>query len=353
MSDPNTTQKLDSNTKCPTSKTIKARVWSITTNNNAKDKFEEYQKEEWITIKPKILWLVCQLEKVNHEHIQMGISFVNAVQFATVQKLFPGAHIEKARSAKHLWDYCCKAESRIENTEPFFWPSASDGPGQGKRNDLDELYHTIKDGADLEEIRETMPSHYIRYHSSINKVYREVKNTPRTEKPIVHWYWGLSETGKSETAHAINPESVYVKDGTQWWDNYNFEEVIIIDDFDGKYPYRTFLRLLDKYKHQEQVKGGYININSKYIIITCEYPPTYFWTGNELTQVTRRIDKTIKFTKSIDLENPGQFVYTQTPDKGLEHSFYPCVNTNEMDNINNAYHTKIKSTYPKDMYKNI
>jgi hypothetical protein len=64
----------------------------------------------------------------------------------------------------------------------------------------------------------------------------------------------------------------------------------VIDDFDGKWPYRDLLRLLDRYVYQGQIKGGYVHINSDYIIITCEHRPEEYWSGNELTQVRRRLD---------------------------------------------------------------
>jgi len=79
-----------------------------------------------------------------------------------------------------------------------------------------------------------------------------------------------------------------------WWDGYEQQEAIIIDDFDGKWPYRDLLRLLDRYPYQGQFKGGYFKVNSPYIYITCEFAPSYFWQGNEYAQVFRRL-KEVKY----------------------------------------------------------
>lgn len=76
-----------------------------------------------------------------------------------------------------------------------------------------------------------------------------------------------------------------------WWDGYEQQEAIIIDDFDGKWPYRDLLRLLDRYPYQGQYKGGYVKINSPYIYITCEYSPSFFWRGNEFAQIHRRLSE--------------------------------------------------------------
>jgi len=53
------------------------------------------------------------------------------------------------------------------------------------------------------------------------------------------------------------------------------------------------LKLCDRYKYSGQVKGGFVKINSPFIFITCEFPPSHFWIGNTLTQVLRRADKII------------------------------------------------------------
>ena len=82
-----------------------------------------------------------------------------------------------------------------------------------------------------------------------------------------------------------------MKDGTPWWDGYTNQDVILIDDFDGKWPFRDLLRLLDRYPYQGQIKGGYVKINSPHIYITCEFPPAdIYQPGNELNQIIRRLD---------------------------------------------------------------
>jgi len=115
--------------------------------------------------------------------------------------------------------------------------------------------------------------------------------THRTEMPIVTWIWGESGAGKTRKATEMG-KSFYMKDETIWWDNYEQEECIVIDDYswDGSEDsFRRLLRICDRYKLQGQTKGGYVKINSKYICITCEYPPDHYWHGSKLQQIMRRL----------------------------------------------------------------
>lgn len=115
----------------------------------------------------------------------------------------------------------------------------------------------------------------------------------RTEKPEVIWIYGKAGKGKTESVYDKHSD-IYPKDETLWWDNYSQNEVILIDDFDNGIPYRTLLRILDRYPYQGQIKGGYIHINSPYIYITCEFHPDHYWECNEYDQVARRLTSVIE-----------------------------------------------------------
>jgi len=143
-------------------------------------------------------------------------------------------------------------------------------------------------------------------YSGLKDYYNTIRDQPRTEKPIVYWIWGLTNTGKTHSAINLG-ETYYFKDDGKWWDNYNYEDVIIIDDFNLKdlWSFWDLMQLLGENKYQGEIKGGYININSKYIVIICEFPPDKIWpAGNKLDRVKRRIDYIVEKT-SKDQILPG------------------------------------------------
>lgn len=262
--------------------TQRSRGWCFTINNP-----EEGTKEKLTNIKCQ--YMICGEEiapTTGTKHIQGYVYFSDAKTFSAVQKKIQG-HLEPARGSPiENKRYCTKVNTYLEQGTI---------PNQGERSDLEDVANMIKKKTSMKEIADAYPSQYIRYHRGFDALAR-LQQVDRTEKPYVEWRWGLAGVGK--TRYVIEKhKNLYIKDGTPWWDGYNQEEAILIDDFDNQIPYRTFLRLLDRYAYQGQVKGGYVKINSPYIYITSEHPPQYYWMGNELDQVTRRIDQISEITQ--------------------------------------------------------
>lgn len=212
-------------------------------------------------------------------HLQGYVEFKGSKRFTTLKKINERIHWENRKgTAKQASDYCKKDKDFYENGILS---------KQGKRTDIDVCAEMIVDNTPMADVARAMPATYVRYHKGLNAL-RYMIAEDRKEAPQVFWRWGKSGTGK--TRYCVEKhESHYIKDGTPWWDGYENQEAIILDDFEGCWNYRDFLRLLDRYKYQGQVKGGYVKINSPYIYITCEYPPEHFWSGNALAQVLRRV----------------------------------------------------------------
>jgi len=255
----------------------KYRGYFLTINNWEDDDWEQLENLDY-------RYLIYQFEFVTVNHIHACVYFKNPISFKRVKKLFPSAHIEVVKNWRKCIQYCSKEESRVDG--PFEYGKK---PSQGNRSDLDKIAQKIIDGTSANDIAIEEPGTFVKYSRGLQLLENAVK-PDRTEKPTVNWLWGKSGTGKTRTAFESS-NSTYMKDGTMWWDGYKQQEVIIIDDFDGNWPFRDLLRLLDRYPYQGQVKGGYVKINSPMIYITCEFPPHHFWKGNELNQVARRLNE--------------------------------------------------------------
>lgn len=242
-------------------------------------------------------------------HLQGYVEWKSTKLWSTMKALNPRIHWEERRgSARQAALYCKKGEQShdewvrlgvdgIDGEGSNFGKNASvfekgAVSQQGKRTELDEIGQAILDGKPLLEVAASNPGAFIKHSKGIEALHNlTFQPRSRDAPPYVEWRWGLAGVGKTRYCVEKHPTSHYIKDGTMWWPNYTQQEAIIIDDFDGKWPYRDLLRLLDRYEYQGQYKGGYIHINSPFIYITCEHPPSHFWTGNELAQIVRRISK--------------------------------------------------------------
>jgi len=215
-------------------------------------------------------------------HIQGYVSLDSPMSMKIMKQYLPRANLRVANgSDKDNLVYCSKDATNI-------YQIGEPSEGQGKRNDIHELVLKIKNKEiTMEEVMFDYPELYVRYSRSIEK-YFNIMLKPRDQPPKVFWRWGLAGTGKTRYCIEKHPDH-YIKDNTPWWDGYTQQEAIIIDDFDNTIPYRTLLRMIDRYQYPAQVKGSYVQVNSPYIYITCEFSPYRYWQGNELAQVLRRL----------------------------------------------------------------
>lgn len=230
----------------------------------------------------------CKYMVVGHEtgengtpHMQGYVEFASAKNLSTLKKAWGDKpHFEARKgTAKQASDYCKKDGDYIERGEIS---------NQGKRSDLDEWARMAMDrNIALNTMIQESPKMALLYIKRATEM-RRLTFEDRTEPPNAVWLWGSTGVGKTRMAFD-NHNTVYIKDGTMWWDGYEQQEAIVIDDFDGKWPFRDLLRLLDRYPYQGQVKGGYVKINSPTIYITCDKPPERFWHGDELSQIQRRL----------------------------------------------------------------
>lgn len=266
----------------------RARNWCFTLNNYTTEEFNESKE---LGTRSSYIVVGKEVGTNSTPHLQGYVEYPNAVRGSAIRKLFNGrAHWEVRKgTAKQASEYCKKEEDFFE------MGSLS---AQGKRTDLEEIGSAVLSGASTKEIACTFPGTYIKYHKGIQQLQYASKGLfdfeHRKDKPVVIWRWGSTGVGKTRSAREAHT-SFYIKDGTPWWDGYEQQEAIIIDDFDGKWPYRDLLRLLDYGPYQGQFKGGYVKINSPYVYITCEYPPELAFRNIEgdISQVIRRIDKVI------------------------------------------------------------
>lgn len=205
------------------------------------------------------------------------------------------AHLETRKgSHEQAKAYCTKSETKVEGP----WEHGEE-PTQGKRVDIQEMKELIDRGAGELELAEANFGLWSRTYKALDR-YKLLKIKPRDFKTEVLWIHGPSGSGKSKMAYemAVAAETMYYKSSSnKWWDGYEGQEVVVIDDYKGAWDEEYILNLLDRYPFRVEVKGGSVWFNSKKIIITSNQRPARYCT-HEPKQLLRRITTTIVLDES-------------------------------------------------------
>lgn len=176
--------------------------------------------------------------------------------------------------------YCRKEATRVEGTEPWSIGTLPQSR-QGERTDLSELYEFIKTAESKADVLDAFPTEFIMYNRGVNDALStSLSRRQREQRHVeVQVFWGKTRMGKTRRAMFENPDfyNLSVKnDGSRvWWDGYNGQSCVIIDEFKGNMPIKDLLKLTDPYpiENQGEVKGGHVLFKWTKIVITSNYHP--------------------------------------------------------------------------------
>lgn len=268
----------------PVNNQTQSRAWCFTLNN-----FTEKDKIFFKDLEVKYIIFGEEVGSSGTPHLQGFIIFLRAYKFCSVKKLHKDCHWEPAK-CEDAGNYCLKDQNYYKQ----------DNRKQGHRSDLDSVVSNLKTGG-LKKVLEENPKEYIKYHSGIEKLSLHYQKD-RDFKPEVVWLYGATGTGKTRYVVEKEPELWMSGKNLKWWCHYENEEAVLFDDFRGDFcTFHELLRILDRYKYNIEVKGGYRKFNSKRIYITSCYPPEQIYeTREDIGQLLRRIDRVIE-VKSGDI----------------------------------------------------
>ena len=242
-------------------------------------------------------YCVWQLERGEEgtPHYQGYIVFKTHKRLTSMKAINPRAHWElRFGTHEQAHAYCTKEETRVDGPWTYGEP-----PSQGKRTDLIGLKRRLDAGATFSELAddEEMFVTLSQYPKAFG-IYQLAKAKPRDEKPHVLVLWGVAGRGKSYYWKRNYPDA-YVKPTGHWWDGYEQQETVVIDDFQGTLLFTLLLHLLDRYPLLVEVKGGTRVFNSKTIIITSNDPPSGWYkdlSEQKYAALERRLDTIYEFT---------------------------------------------------------
>lgn len=225
-------------------------------------------------------------------HLQGFICFNQPKSLNQVKRLFPTAHFEEKRGTfQQAADYCKKEGNYFEaGTLPM------DGVEKGLAGAeaMEELMRItcecVRNGQ-YTDIPYAATHHIKAAEYRILKEAQQQRNLATIDGQMEHeWYYGKAGTGKSKKARDENPDA-YLKMCNKWWDGYNGQDVVIIEDFDKDHKVLVHHMKIwaDRYRFPAEVKGGKIDIRPRKVIVTSNYHPQEIWEDEkDLEPILRR-----------------------------------------------------------------
>ncbi len=213
------------------------------------------------------------------DHLQGWIYFKNAATFAQVKaRLIGTPHIEfQEGSNTEAAEYCKKEETRREPFEEI-GDMPQDNGGGGSSKLLEAIKYAEANGIGKTMDQDEYKVHYARTYNGMQKLANRAaaKRIPMMRPMMIYYIWGDSDAGKSHWASSrFAPDDTFVVSDTKntWFDNYQGESCVILDEFGGHTDFELLKRLLDGSKMNIPTKGSHVYGEYSTVIITSNYHP--------------------------------------------------------------------------------
>lgn len=256
----------------------RARRWCFTINNwvdKIGPNWQDYLKSKL----PNVRFLVCEEEHVDKgtPHLQGYVAFNSKIRFMSViNKLGSFAHIEVARGSElDNYKYCTKENGNVlQIGEPRQSVEKYDGfDWGGFINDFLSM--------PWDEFVESYPRMALQYRAKLHDLAASMeKPQPPYNGNLKcknYWIWGPPRTGKSRWARS-HSDNIYLKLNNKWWQFYNKEEVVLMEDFpsllESNGALGSHMKLwADRYSFTAEQKNSSLIIHPKsYVfIVTSNY----------------------------------------------------------------------------------
>lgn len=273
----------------------RSNSWCFTINNPT-----EADAQQLVDLKPYVKYCVVGREtgESGTPHYQGYIVFVSPRTVGGVKTLLPRAHLEPRKGThRQAADYCKKDGDYEE------WGELPISAAESSKEMWSSIIKNAEAG-DLDKIKEDYPAMYLRYLEKLRSLARpSVAILPELQN---EWWWGPTGTGKSRSLWRSYPVH-YAKQLNKWWDGYDGEEVVAIEEWAPKNECTASLLKIwaDRYPFPAEIKGGKLNrIRPKKLIVLSNYSPEQCFTQVEDLEPIKRRFKVIHFPMVTSLFVP-------------------------------------------------
>lgn len=208
-------------------------------------------------------------------HLQGFVVFETKKSLKQVRAIFKNQHVEMMMgNIDQNVTYCSKSSTlKVLGTLPM--------SRKRKGEESREMWDDVRKKARVGDFDSIPSSIWLRYDKSLIREYNRHKPKPVTiDGELTHeWHYGPTGTGKSRHVRTLYPDAYIKNADSKWWDKYQDQEVVIIEDFDKYHVAQGYHMKIwaDRYPFPAEHKGGTTLIRPQKIIVTSNYHPSDIW----------------------------------------------------------------------------
>lgn len=227
-------------------------------------------------------------------HLQGYIHLAHAITFRALKSALPALHFERARgSGQQNRDYCTKDSDFVEIG------SLPAEKGDAGKEAWSTILRKAEEG-DWAWIKNQYPRVWIHSYQKLQSLRRP--NLGVVNEIVNEWWYGETGTGKSRLAWEKYGAICYQKMLNKWWDGYDNEPVVVIEEWSPKNEVTASALKIwaDRYPFAAQIKGGVLQkIRPAKIIVISNYRLSDCFPDSRDREPVQRRFKEIEFPHSI------------------------------------------------------
>jgi len=234
-------------------------------------------------------------------HLQGYFCLKHGIAFSALKKIFPQLHIERAKGTpKQNQTYCTKDGDFFEVGEV---PEDTGKSGGEASKETWRCILSAAESGNWDYLKREYPRVWVTMSEKLIS-----KRVPRTTvidgDTQNEWWYGETGTGKSRLAWEKYGSICYQKMLNKWWDGYDDQPVVIIEEWSPKNEVTASALKIwaDRYPFTAQIKGGVLQKirPSKIIVISNYRLGDCFPDSRDGDPIARRF-KQLEFPKDIDV----------------------------------------------------
>jgi len=224
-------------------------------------------------------------------HLQGYIHLKERMSFNRLKERFPTVHFEQAKgNAEQNKTYCSKEQDFFE------MGTCPKGAGKASKESWKDILDAAEKG-NWSFLKENYPRVWVTMSEKL--ISKRIPATTTICGDLQNeWWFGATGTGKSKLAWEKYGVICYQKMLNKWWDGYDAQPVVIIEEWSPKNEVTASALKIwaDRYPFTAQIKGGVLQkIRPAKLIVISNYPLDECFPDSRDAEPLRRRFKQFEF----------------------------------------------------------